>query len=157
MARANPHWKSLRDAPEALAIYSGPQAYVTPGWYATKSEHGKVVPTWNYAVVHIYGRAEVLDDAEWLHAHVSDLSDLQEANRQEPWATSDAPERYMHAMVRGIVGIRLVIDRIEAKAKMSQNQPEQNRIGVANGMLERNTGHDATVAQWVLDASLKRS
>lgn len=149
LARANSHWKALANGAPALMVYSGPQAYVTPSWYPTKAETGKVVPTWNYAVVHCHGTATSIDDRDWLARHVSEISDQEEADRAQPWATSDAPERYIDTMLRGIVGVRFQIARIEAKAKMSQNQPDQNRAGVVSGMRQRNRAGDAAVAQWV--------
>ncbi|MEM7774127.1 MAG: FMN-binding negative transcriptional regulator [Pseudomonadota bacterium] len=149
LSRANPQWRELVEGAPALMIFSGPQAYVTPAWYPAKAEHGKVVPTWNYAVVHAHGRAEAVDDRDWLVRHVAELSDQEEAGNEAPWSTSDAPETYITALSRGIVGVRLVIDQIEAKAKMSQNRPEHDRDGVANGLSSRGRDGDAVVGNWV--------
>ena len=134
---------------DALLIFQGAEAYVRPGWYPSKAEHGKAVPTWNYAVVHAYGRLEVVQDQAWLLAHVSDLSDQQEAPYAARWATSDAPESYMAVMARGIVGLKLEITRLEAKVKMSQNREDRDRAGVVEGLRERALGQDAEAATLV--------
>ena len=150
LSRANPHWQMIGAAGvEALLIFNGPQAYVTPAWYPSKADHGRVVPTWNYAVVHAHGHARLVEDRDWLMRHVSELSDLQEADRDEPWATSDAPARYMAGQVRGIVGIEFAIERLDAKAKMSQNRGEDDRAGVARGLGARGRDGDDVVADWV--------
>jgi transcriptional regulator len=146
LARPNPQWKTFQPDVDALLIFQGPEAYVRPGWYPSKAEHGKAVPTWNYAVVHAYGRLEVMQDPAWLLAHVSDLSRQQEAPYADPWATSDAPESYMAVMARGIVGLRLDISRLQAKLKMSQNRDDRDRAGVGEGLRERARGEDAEIA-----------
>lgn len=133
VAKANRQW-SLPPIAEALVIFSGPDAYVSPGWYATKREHGKVVPTWNYAAVHAYGPVEFFEDRERLRAVVTRLTDLYEKPRQEPWAVTDAPEAFVDAQLKGIVGLRLPITRLEGKVKMSQNRPAADREGVAAGL-----------------------
>ena len=115
-------------------IFQGPQAYISPSWYPTKREHGKVVPTWNYIVVQAWGRPRVMDDADWLTAQIGALTTLQESGRAEPWSVADAPEPFIESQLRGIVGVELPIDRIEGKWKVSQNQPEANRRGVAEGL-----------------------
>src|SRR5215831_10929935 len=112
---------------EALMIFQGPDAYVTPNWYPSKSEHGKVVPTWNYAVVHAYGRLEVVADNAWVLRHVSELTDQQEAPFAARWAISDAPEGYLAVMARGIIGLSLSITRLEGKMKVSQNREARDR------------------------------
>jgi transcriptional regulator len=149
LARPNPQWKTLSGEVDALVIFQGAEAYVRPGWYASKAEHGKAVPTWNYAVVHAYGRLEVVQDQAWLLAHVSDLSDQQEAPYAARWATSDAPESYMSVMARGIIGLKLEITRLEAKVKMSQNREDRDRAGVVEGLRERALGEDAEAARLV--------
>ena len=148
MARPNPHWKRLAANPggEALMIFSGPDAYVRPGWYPSKAEHGKAVPTWNYAVVHAYGRAEIINDGGWLMRHVTELSEQQESPYELPWRTSDAPPAYTAALVRGIVGVRFVVSRIEAKAKMGQNRTDSDALGAAAGLEARAHGADVAVA-----------
>jgi transcriptional regulator len=142
LARANPHWKELAQALEALMIFQGPEGYITPNWYPSKAEHGKVVPTWNYAIVHAYGRPEVMLDNGWLRGHVAELTAQQEANETKPWSLTDAPEAYVGAMLRGIVGIRFAVTRLEGKWKMSQNRETKDREGVVNGLGERGKGDD---------------
>ena len=136
MARANGQLDDLRAGAEALVIFQGPQAYISPSWYATKREHGKVVPTWNYVVVQAWGRPTVIEDAGWLLTQIGALTSLQEGGRAEPWSVADAPEEFIAAQLRGIVGVELPIDRIEGKWKASQNQPEGNRKGVVEGLRE---------------------
>jgi len=133
LARANPQWR-LPVIGEAVAVFMGPDAYVTPSWYQTKQDTGKVVPTWNYVTVHAHGPAEFFDDAERLLAVVNRLTALHEGERARPWQVSDAPADYIAAQLRGIVGLRLPITRIEAKVKMSQNRSEADRRGVAQGL-----------------------
>ncbi|CAA2159760.1 Protease synthase and sporulation protein PAI 2 [Methylobacterium brachiatum] len=134
LARANPHWQALAEAEECLVVFQGPQGYVTPGWYASKREHGRVVPTWNYATVHAWGRPRVIEDADWLHRQVADLTTLRETPRAAPWAVDDAPAPFVAAQLRAIIGIEIPITRIEGKWKMSQNRPEADRAGVVAGM-----------------------
>lgn len=133
LARPNPQWK-LPAIGDAMVLFMGPDAYVTPSWYASKREHGKVVPTWNYVTVHAYGPVEFFEDTERLHAVVTRLTDLHEQPRAEPWAVADAPEAFTSAQLRGIVGLRLPINRIEGKRKMSQNRSAGDRAGVAAGL-----------------------
>ncbi|MFM2112493.1 MAG: hypothetical protein RLZZ271_1153 [Pseudomonadota bacterium] len=134
VARANPLWREVDVAQEVLAIFNGPQAYISPGWYPTKREHGKVVPTWNYAVVHAWGRLRVVDDAAWLRSLVSRLTATHEAGFEKPWSIDDAPADYIDKMLSAIVGIEITITRLEGKAKVSQNQPAANREGVVQGL-----------------------
>jgi len=134
VSRANAVWRDRDPAIEALAIFQGPQRYVTPSWYPTKAETGKVVPTWNYVVVHAYGPIRVIDDPAWLRAHVERLTDRHEADRERPWQVSDAPEDYVAAQVRGIVGIEIEVTRLAGKWKVSQNRGEADRAGVATGL-----------------------
>jgi transcriptional regulator len=149
LARANPHCKELAAVNEALMIFQGPDGYITPNWYATKAETGKVVPTWNYAVVHAYGRPEVKDDVVWLRRHVGELTAQQEKAEARPWEVSDAPERYIEVMLRGIVGFRFVIARLEGKWKMSQNREIADRAGVVEGLGQRHAGDDTEIADYV--------
>jgi transcriptional regulator len=146
LARANPHCKELAAVGEALMIFQGPQGYITPNWYATKAETGKVVPTWNYAVVHAHGRPEINEGAVWLRRHVGELTAQQEKAEARPWEVSDAPERYIEVMLRGIVGFRFVITRLEGKWKMSQNRDMRDRAGVVDGLGRRQAGGDAEIA-----------
>ena len=148
LARANPQWKTPPTG-EALVIFSGPDAYITPNWYATKPEHGKVVPTWNYTAVHAYGPVEFFEGEARLHDAVSRLTDLHEHSRENPWAVNDAPDAYIRAQIKGIVGLRLPISRMEGKRKMSQNQPEQNRKGVAAGLAQSDRPSDRAVSAMI--------
>ena len=150
LARANPHWKDIAAGGEALMIFQGAQGYITPSWYPSKFEHGKVVPTWNYAIVHAYGRAVVMENKDWLHRHVSELTKQQEQFQTTPWALSDAPQSYIDSMLRGIVGFRFAITRLEGKWKMSQNRELKDQIGVARGLDMRADGDDFETADLVL-------
>lgn len=134
VARANPVWSDFKKDVEVLAIFHGPDSYITPSWYATKQETGKVVPTWNYAVVHAYGTLRVIDDAAWIRAQLEALTDHNEKNFTKPWAVADAPHEYTEKLITAIVGIEIVITRLSGKWKVSQNQPAQNQAGVIAGL-----------------------
>lgn len=133
LARANPHWKTLTNA-DVLVVFHGPEHYVTPSWYPAKQEHGKVVPTWNYVVVHVRGRARVIQDPSFLLRNVSELTAQNETHFPEPWAVSDAPEDYIHGLTRSIVGLEVAITGIEGKWKLNQNRPAEDRTGVKTGL-----------------------
>lgn len=133
-ARANPQWRELDKIDECLVVFQGPQAYVSPSWYATKALTGKVVPTWNYVTVQVRGRPRLVDDADWLRRQIGDLTLSQEAGRPAPWAVEDAPADYLGTMIRGIVGIEIPIARIEGKWKVSQNRLAEDRAGVVAGL-----------------------
>ncbi|MBG1232841.1 FMN-binding negative transcriptional regulator [Aestuariivirga litoralis] len=135
VARANGQWRELHGQ-RVLAVFQGPQAYISPSLYETKRETGKVVPTWNYAMVQVKGTALVHEDADWLRAQVTALTASHENTRTTPWAVSDAPESYIRSQLKGIVGIEIPIESIAGKWKMSQNRPESDRIGVAEGVGE---------------------
>jgi transcriptional regulator len=139
LSRANAQWRDYSPAVEALAIFAGPQHYITPTWYPEKEETGKVVPTWNYVVVHAYGRLKVVEDGEWLMAHLEKLTRIHEDGSPVPWKVGDAPADYIASQVKGIVGLEMTIERLEGKWKVSQNRSEQDRIGVATGLAELNT------------------
>lgn len=130
LARANPQWKASVIG-EGLVIFMGADAYVTPSWYVAKAEHGKVVPTWNYEAVEARGPVEFFEDPDRLHAVVSRLTDIHEAGRDTPWAVTDAPEAFVAAQLRGIVGIRMPLTALSGKRKMSQNRSAADRAGVA--------------------------
>jgi transcriptional regulator len=149
VARPNPHWRHVTPQADALMIFQGPEAYIRPGWYPSKAEHAKVVPTWNYAVAHAYGRLEVIQDQAWLIRHVSELTQQQEAPLPEPWSTADAPESFLAVMARGIVGLSCTITRVEGKAKMSQNREPRDRAGVVRGLNARGLGEDRETAALV--------
>jgi transcriptional regulator len=132
VARANPVWKGGDG--EALAIFLGPHAYVSPNWYPSKAETGKAVPTWNYLTVHARGSIRWTQDADWLRAHVTALSDAHEAPREEPWKVGDAPASYIDALLRAIVGFELTVTGLEGKWKLSQNREAGDRAGVHEGL-----------------------
>lgn len=134
LARPNPQWRDLAAVEACLCVFQGPQAYVTPSWYATKRETGRVVPTWNYATVQAWGRPRVIEDEGWLRRQIEDLTAAREADRAEPWSVSDAPEAFTAAQIRGIVGIEITVTRIAGKWKMSQNRSEADRAGVVAGL-----------------------
>lgn len=133
VAKANPQWKTPVIG-DALAIFTGPDAYISPSWYASKAEHGKVVPTWNYVAVHAYGSVEFFEDETRLLDVVTHLTNLHEGERASPWAVSDAPADFIQSQLRGIVGLRMPITRVEGKQKLSQNRSEKDRDGVAAGL-----------------------
>ncbi len=135
VARANPLWRAAAGQ-RVLAVFSGPQAYVSPSWYPSKAATHKVVPTWNYTVVHAHGTLSVVEDAPWLHTLVSRLTDHHESARSEPWAVADAPDDYVQQMLRAIVGIQIVVDSLVGKWKISQNRSQADRLGVATGLAE---------------------
>lgn len=137
LARANGSWRGLAAGVETLAIFQGAEGYISPNWYPTKAEHGKVVPTWNYCVVHAYGELKVIDDAAWLRRLVDELTQKHEAGFARPWSVNDAPVDYIDAMLKAIVGIEMRITRLIGKWKMSQNQPPQNVAGVLQGLAGR--------------------
>jgi transcriptional regulator len=134
VARSNPLLGDITKDTEALAVFHGPNAYITPSWYATKKETGKVVPTWNYAVVHAYGVLRVVDDASWLRAQLDALTAHNEASFPEPWAVSDAPPDHIEKIMAAIVSVEMVITRLLGKWKASQNQPLQNQAGIISGL-----------------------
>ena len=147
VARANPHWQTLKAAPDALVVFQGPQTYVTPSWYQTKRDTGKAVPTWNYIMVQVRGRMRVVEDTAWLHAQVSALTEIHESPRSEPWAVSDAPAAYMEAMLKAIVGLELEIAAIDGKWKVSQNRSRADVDGVIAGLEDEKRWEAAEIAR----------
>jgi transcriptional regulator len=147
MARANQHWKAIGTDRPVLLVVTGPQAYISPTWYASKAEHGKVVPTWNYSVVQISGRATVHDDPDWVRGAVDELVERHEGHREAPWHSTDAPDKYIQGQLRAIVGIEIAVERVEAKAKFSQNRSADDRAGVVEGLLEEDLRDAAAVAE----------
>ncbi len=137
LARANPQVAELASVSECLAVFQGAEGYVTPSWYPTKQESGKVVPTWNYATVHAWGKPTLTDDPDWLRRQIADLTALQEGARPVPWQVEDAPAQFVTAQLRGIVGVEIPISRLEGKWKMSQNRPEADKLGVVDGFREQ--------------------
>ncbi len=147
VARANPLWREARTDLDSLVVFQGAQAYVSPAWYPGKAEHGKVVPTWNYVMVQACGRLRAIDDAAWLHAFVSRLTDRHEATREVPWAVSDAPAPYIEQMTKAIVGIEIVLSSIEGKWKVTQNRSAADREGVARGLVAERGADDVASAE----------
>jgi transcriptional regulator len=139
VARANPVWRATDLGVSVLALFQGPQHYITPSWYATKAEHGKVVPTWNYAVVQVRGILQIRDDADWLRAQVTQLTQQQESSFAKPWAVDDAPRDYTDTMIKALVGIEIAITSITGKWKVSQNQPPVNQATVLQGLQQQGT------------------
>lgn len=146
VARANPLWRSLRLEGAATAVFQGPSAYVSPSWYPGKARHHKVVPTWNYAVVHAQGRVRVTEEPDWLHRLIRELTDRHEAANATPWRVADAPEDFIATMVGQIVGIELTITRLTGKWKLSQNRPAEDVAGVIHGLRARRRGTDEALA-----------
>jgi transcriptional regulator len=137
VSRANKVWRGLGSAGASVVMFQGPQAYITPGWYPGMTDHGKVVPTWNYAVVHAHGVARSVEDREWLFDMLRRLTAVHEAPRSAPWSVSDAPAAFMGKMMRAIVGIEIPIDRLEGKLKVSQDEAMPDRLGTVRGLREQ--------------------
>ena len=146
VARANPQWRRAAAAAHALAIFLGPDAYISPSWYASKQQTGKVVPTWNYVAVHAAGAVRFYDDADRLLALVTRLTARHETPRATPWAVTDAPDDYIRGLLTQIVGFEIPIARLEGKWKLSQNRPEVDRLGVAAGLAARDDATASAVA-----------
>lgn len=146
VARANDLWRVAQYGAPALAIFQGPQAYIHPGWFPTKRVDGRGVPSWNYIAVHAHGTLEAVEDATWLRSHLSDLTDVNETERAEPWALTDAPEDYLDAMLRAIVGLRMRVERFEGNWKLGQKQRPENRLGTIEGLSTSMNTEDQEVA-----------
>jgi transcriptional regulator len=157
VARTNPLWRDTSRHSNVLAIFQGPQAYVSPSWYITKKETGMVVPTWNYAVVHAHGSIEAIDDPAWLHNFLEKLTNAHEANKPTPWKVSDAPDEYIRKQLHAIVGIRLTIKRLEGKWKLSQNRPAHDRAKVIEKFSEQDTESSLSMAAAIREANLEKS
>lgn len=146
MARANEHWKHISPDSPVLAIVAGPQAYVSPAWYASKAEHGRVVPTWNYTAIHLTGTIRVHDEPDWVRRAVTELTTRHEGRRTEPWAVTDAPAPFVAGRLKAIVGLQMTVSRVEAKAKLSQNRSAADRAGVIAGLTAEGDSREASVA-----------
>ncbi len=133
VARANPVWRDGATG-GALAVFTGPRAYISPGWYPSKREHGMVVPTWNYAVVNVHGHIRFIDDASWVREHLERLTDRMEAAMEEPWRVADAPSAFTDRLAGAVVGLELRVDRLEAKFKLGQNRSAEDRDGAIRGL-----------------------
>jgi transcriptional regulator len=153
VSRANPQWRDLNPAVAALAIFSGPQHYITPTWYPGTYEHGKEVPTWNYVVVHAYGPLQIIHDEHWLLAHLEQLTAQSEADVPTPWKLSDAPADFIRNLLHGIVGFELPIHRLEGKWKVSQNRTSAEKQGVLEGLTALDTPAGLTMKNLVAERS----
>jgi transcriptional regulator len=151
VAKANQQWRMLAEAPDTpvLVVFQGVDAYITPSWYETKRETGKVVPTWNYVMVQVRGRARVMAERDWLHGQITELTTAHEGSRAGPWLVTDAPEPFVEAQIKGIIGIEIDISEIHGKWKVSQNRPVPDRVGVAQGLREHHDEGSAKMAELV--------
>jgi transcriptional regulator len=145
VARSNPQWRDAETS--ALAIFTGPEHYISPSWYPAKQEHGRVVPTWNYAAVHAYGVLRIHEDREWLRRLVTTLTETHEAQFEQPWSVADAPADYIEGLLKAIVGIEIRIDRLEGKWKMGQNRSDADREAAAERLQEMKTPSAADVGE----------
>ncbi|QOL48621.1 FMN-binding negative transcriptional regulator [Massilia litorea] len=154
VARANPVWRMLDGQASSLVIFQGPQSYITPNWYPGKAEHGKVVPTWDYAVVHAHGVARAIDDPAWLMDMLDRLTNAHEAAQPAPWRVADAPPDYIDRLLRAIVGIEITVERFEGKLKASQDEAVRDRLGTVEGLrgLVRPKAALADLVKGALDA-----
>jgi len=153
VARGNPVWRDFSRDVEALAVFQGPQAYISPAWYQTKRETGKVVPTYNYAVVHAYGPMRIIESRAWLRGLVERLTDRHEAGRTDPWKVTDAPADFVEQMLGAIVGIEIPLTRLVGKWKVSQNRPAADREGVVKALREMNDGEARAMSALVKKAA----
>lgn len=149
MARANDHWRAIAPDSRALAIVADAQAYISPAWYASKAEHGRVVPTWNYSTVHFTGAVTVRDDIDWVRHAVTTLTERHEQARSDPWAVTDAPDRFVAGQLKAIVGLEMTVERVEAKAKLSQNRSAADRRGVVAGLNAEGAEREHAIADAV--------
>lgn len=149
VARANPHWQIVARSPAVLVIFQGPEHYITPTWYPSTEEHGKVVPTWNYVAVHVRGRARIFEQPAELLPHLRALTDQSEGTRDPRWSVDDAPPEYVEALSKGIVGIEISIDTMQGKWKVSQNRAPSDRLGVVAGLEALSSPASQEMAQLV--------
>jgi len=157
VSRANPQWREIESGTEVLAIFSGPHAYVSPSAYASKRETGRVVPTWNYVVVHAYATGQTYDDPQRLHDLVSRLTTVHESARAEPWAVGDAPESYIAGQLRGIIGIELGVTRLLGKWKLNQNRSQADRLSAAADLTASSAQHERATASIMSELERHRS
>lgn len=149
VSRANRVWEQLVDLAPSVVMFQGPQAYITPGWYPSKQQDGKVVPTWNYSAAHAHGVARAIDDRDWIHEMLMRLTTANESARASPWQVTDAPAAYIEKMARAVVGIEIPIDRLVGKLKVSQDEAMQDRLGTVNGLLSEGTHNSDEMASLV--------
>lgn len=153
VSRANPQWRDLTPGVDALAIFAGPQHYISPNWYPGKLEGGEEVPTWNYVVVHAYGPLRIVQDAGWMLAHLNSLVDTHEAAFPAPWKVGDAPAGFIATLLKGIVGFELPIRRLEGKWKVSQNRNAADRQGAIDGLSRLGSAEDSAMADLIAEAT----
>ncbi len=156
IAKANDQVAPLRAGTETLVVFHGPEAYITPSWYKSKQEHGRVVPTWNYVVVQVRGTPRVIDDLSWLRAQIGDLTASQESQRKDPWKVTDAPEAFISGQIAAIIGVEIPITTIEGKWKVSQNRPAADRQGVQEGLLNERLNSEMAKLVAESDAAAKQ-
>jgi transcriptional regulator len=152
VARENPVWSEVPESSDVLVIFQGPNAYISPSWYPSKKKHGKVVPTWNYVVAHAYGRMRAKIDRSWVRSHIERLTAREEMGFSHPWSVDDAPAEFAEKLLAAVVGIEIEITRFEAKWKVSQNRPQEDRAGVAEGLRKQGTSEAESMASYVEDA-----
>ncbi|GLR25007.1 FMN-binding negative transcriptional regulator [Limnobacter litoralis] len=155
-ARGNAHWKELRENTQCLVVFAGENGYITPSWYATKAQSGKVVPTWNYEMVEVRGVATAVEDTGWLRRLLTDLTKQHERTRPEPWHLDDAPPDFLAVQLKGIVGLEIVIHEIEGKWKMSQNKTAEDRSGVVVGLSDEADPHHNPELAALVNTRMKR-
>ena len=149
LARSNPVWQRLQEGACVLAVFQGPDAYVSPSWYPTKAETGRVVPTWNYLAVHVEGCARIVQDSTWLKHHLNQLTDQHESGMDNPWSVGDAPADFTEQLVQAIVGIEIKIETLTGKLKASQNHPKRNRVGVKAGLASIEETHVRAMSRFI--------
>ncbi|BAS26860.1 FMN-binding negative transcriptional regulator [Limnochorda pilosa] len=149
VAQANSQWKDFDPDVEALVVFQGPQAYISPSWYPTIQETGKVVPTWNYMVVHAYGKLRVIQDQDWLQRHVEELTDQQERRREEPWHVSDAPPEFTTKLMHAIVGVEIHVSRLVGKWKLGQNRSIEDQMGLMKGLSMEDDADALSMARYL--------
>ncbi len=147
LSRANPQYRALAETDECLVVFQGPEAYISPSWYPTKQETGRVVPTWNYVTVHAWGRPQIIEDQAWIRDQIEVLTNSMESHRQQPWSVADAPEPFIQSQLKGIFGMELAIVRMEGKWKASQNRTANDRRGVVEGLRLAGSGAMADVVE----------
>jgi len=149
LARNNPVWQRIQGGARILAVFQGPDAYISPSWYPTKAETGRVVPTWNYLAVHAQGSAQIIQDPSWLKHHLHQLTDQHESEMAVPWSVDDAPTDFIDRMMQAIVGVEIKIETLTGKLKASQNQPEKNRVGVKAGLEVGEGAQNGAMAKFI--------
>ena len=157
VARPNPHWRALAGAGPSVAIFQGPQAYISPAWYPSKHEHGKVVPTWTYIAVHAHGPLSTFNGEGDLSRHLKELTALKERGRAEPWQVEDAPTHFIEGLERAIVGLRMTVDRLEGTWKLNQHKSEADRVGAIAGLDASPDPQDRLVAEAMRQADSERA